>query len=96
MLAARDRAGSSGARAAVVREASERSVGAAPPPPVVADTPAVPKAAVPKAAVARPDAASPIALPAPPSPPALGPVTPAAGTEDTLARLREAKRRTKG
>ena len=96
MLAARDRAGSSGARAAVVREASERSVGAAPPPPVVTDTPAVPKTAVPKAAVARPDAASPIALPAPPSPPALGPVTPAAGTEDTLARLREAKRRTKG
>jgi uncharacterized membrane protein len=119
MLAARERAGSAGARSAIVREAAGRTptaegagsggssasatptgaawaadgttspssvpvrqASAAHPPPPPAAGPAAPPAAPPAPA-------------APPPPPPGGPSAPAQG-EDTLARLREAKRRTRG
>ncbi|HEY6570859.1 MAG TPA: glutamine amidotransferase, partial [Candidatus Limnocylindrales bacterium] len=108
LFAARDRAGASGARSAIVRESADRASGAtstpvasasavsppAPTPPPSAPTvpPAPPVAAVPAPAPA-------VAAPTPATPPAGA--TPAAGAppagpEDTLAKLREAKRRRQG
>ena len=78
MLAAKDRAGGRKARAALVRSAKPTDV----PPIVTASTPPVKSAPAPETA----------ALPAAPTDTA--PATPAAAAEaDTLARLREAKRR---
>jgi hypothetical protein len=113
MMAARDRAGSAGARSAILREAAERSAAAeggagdvasataavqAPPRPdeAVRALPAVgtsePPASAPppQPAVA---ASAPSAPSAPPAPPAAPSRTAA---DDTLDRLREAKRRTRG
>ncbi len=101
MLAARDRAGSAGARNAILREASERSAGSA---VAMADPGGEPGSAM--AAVSTPTGPATPTAPASPAPPATPPApaapaasaTPAASapTEDTLARLREAKRRTRG
>jgi uncharacterized membrane protein/Mg-chelatase subunit ChlD len=90
MMAARDRASSSGARTAIARKAAdERPVG----------DPAVPVAAY-RPPAALPPAPPPAANAGPPPPPTapLDPPPPPgrAGTVDTLDRLREAKRRTRG
>jgi hypothetical protein len=111
MLAARDRAGSAGARSAIMREAAERSaaeaaadtgavaVGEAAPAPVApaAPVPEAPRPSIePPAASAAPPTAPLSGGPAGPAPePSDGPVGPAP-TDDTLTRLREAKRRTRG
>ncbi len=97
MLAARGRAGSAGARSAILRQAADRTAAAG-----AADTVTAAKAAdehaatVPEAAAGpAPMPAAPVARPAapPPAPPA---PTGVSGHDDTLARLREAKRRTRG
>ena len=96
MLAARGRAGSAGARSAILREASDRAAGSG------TDTTASP------VATATPEPAptttpSPVPLP-PPPPPSSGPTPPppaappaasgvSGASDDTLARLRDAKRR---
>ena len=115
LFAARGRAGSAGARAAIVRQAS-----AAPSAPPTAEQPAVattPGPAQPPVAAAAADAAPRIVTAAPtpppppvvskaaappsrpsaaPNPPASPPPAAPAVEQDTLARLREAKRRTRG
>jgi uncharacterized membrane protein len=95
LFAARERAGAAGARAAIVREAAERSA--------VSDVPAAgaaggsagagPAAPPPPPVTSKsaPPAASPVS---PPAPPDASP-TPA-NDQDTLTRLRDAKRRTRG
>ncbi len=90
LFAARERAGSAGARSAIMREAAGRD-GAAPP------TAAAPPAPPPSSATAPADPAPSAAPAAPPAPsrPAAPPTAPDA-PDDTLARLREAKRRTRG
>jgi uncharacterized membrane protein len=106
MLAARERAGSAVARTAMLRQAADRAAGegeeatsAAPErqaPPVAAPKPAV-AAVAPKPAVAAAEpkpAAEPRPGPAAGSPPT-PPAAPADGA-DTLSRLREAKRRSRG
>jgi uncharacterized membrane protein/Mg-chelatase subunit ChlD len=112
LFAARGRAGSAGARAALVREASERPAG---PGTSVASIPVATPVAPIEPSRPSPSPSSPGAPPpppvvsrsvAPPAPPAASPSTPApspatppeapAGEQDTLARLREAKRRTRG
>ncbi|HEY3335375.1 MAG TPA: VWA domain-containing protein, partial [Candidatus Limnocylindrales bacterium] len=90
LFAARDRAGSAGARAAIVRQAAERPAeppttpapAAPPPPPIVSKAPS-PPATLPASAAPAPAA--------PATPP-----TPDGTSSDTLARLHEAKRRTRG
>ena len=97
MLAARER--TSGARAAIVRKAADaraeerRAPGSAGRAP--AGRPAAPIPAAPIPAVPTSPPPSPSPSPAPDQPPA-GPTLPAPTGEDTLARLREAKRRTRG
>jgi Ca-activated chloride channel family protein len=112
LFAARGRAGSAGARAAIVRQAADRpaavpgtdaataahrstapastqatppvaapSIVAPPPPPVVSKAP-------------PPATQAPAPAPAPSPTPGTPPVS--AGGDDTLARLREAKRRSRG
>ncbi len=115
LFAARNRAGASGARSAIMREAADQpdtSRGAVPTAQAAATV--APKSATPAGATpppspspspARPSAPSPAPTPppAPPAAPAAG-ATPAPPTpppapatpEDTLARLREAKRRSRG
>ncbi len=89
MLAARDRAGSAGARTAILREAAERPV---PQPDATATS--VP-AAVASTSPASPEIAQrpipPVADTAPVGPAGSVPVD-----ADTMARLREAKRRARG
>jgi len=106
MLAARDRAGSAGARSAIMREAAERSAadpgtarvavavsaGAPAPAGPVAPVPEVsPLPVAPPAASAAPASGGPVG-PAPA--PSLDPIGPGPA-DDTLTRLREAKRRTR-
>ena len=88
MLAARDRAGSAGARSAIMREAAERS--AADPGAAQVEV-AVSEAATAPVALAAPVPEAVGLAPAP----SLGPAGPAPA-DDTLTRLREAKRRTRG
>ena len=125
MLAARGRAGSSGARSAILREAAGKpaeATGAAAAGPATA-TPATPATSAPAPATASKASATPAApasptpstpaASAPPPPPAAAPrpapttpppppaaappapPAPQAEPADTLARLREAKRRTR-
>ena len=114
MLAARDRAGSAGARTAILREAADRSTASGGPPVRAGEVAAPPSSPVPQAspAVAAPPVTTAAPAPAtlrtpaeaptgpPVSPPATAGSQPPAGTpstpDDTLARLREAKRRTRG
>ena len=120
MMAARERAGSAGARSAILREAAERSAaaeaaadGAATSPaaaPAAVQTPTVPSpAAVPSpsslieparpriaATTPEPPGPPPPPPPAPSAPAAPAPTGPASAADDTLERLREAKRRTRG
>ena len=96
MLAARER--TSGARAAIVRKAADAR----------AETSAKPASSATVAASVKADKAAPApvttpAAPTPTPPPSVAPPaspppvpTPVPGTDDTLARLREAKRRTRG
>ena len=97
MLAARDRAGSAGARTAILRQAAERDASGAEAVP----GPGSAEAAVRDEALATAHSHEAAALP-PPPPPAPSPATagppppPATGeTQDTLARLRDAKRRSR-
>jgi uncharacterized membrane protein len=102
MLAARGRAGSAGARSAILREAADRGAAGADDPAVSAALAADEHAATVVDAAAGPP---PPPVPAPAAPPPPPPPPPAAApgapppapagstTEDTLARLREAKRR---
>ena len=94
MLAARERAGSSGARSAILREASDRAAGSGAettPPTAAASTQGASPESV---ADAGP---SPSAGPGPSTSPTLPPpVAPPATSDpsdDTLSRLRDAKRR---
>jgi len=92
MLRARDRAGSASARSALLR--TDAGAGTALEPPAAAPTP--PVAATPSAASARPTAPTSPPSPAPTTPAPLGArpaADPGSAPEDTLARLREAKRR---
>ena len=102
MLAARERAGSAGARSAILREASDRAAGAdaaTPADPPVPESPGpVTEAAQPAtpAASAAPPPPPPATAPPPPPPPPSSPGAPpatAGPSDDTLARLRDAKRR---
>ncbi len=77
MLAARERAGSAGARSAILREAAERPA---------AERPAADPGATPSAGATIDTGQATPAGPGSPPPP----------DEDTMARLREAKRRTRG
>ena len=120
LFAARGRAGSAGARAAIVRQAADRpgdapaalpgtttTAAAGPAAPVQpAATPAAPVRTTPQAPsapLAPPPppvvskAPPPVAAPSPsPTPPPSAPPAPGAAEDDTLARLREAKRRSRG
>ncbi|HET9345597.1 MAG TPA: VWA domain-containing protein [Candidatus Limnocylindrales bacterium] len=111
LLAARDRAAGSSARAAILRGDSAADGATAPQPdaPVnapaaSATTPAPPRPAVSPAPAPRPAAPAPLAPPAPAassagSAAASASAAPAGGpaeSGDTLARLREAKRRARG
>ena len=95
MLAARDRAGGGAARAALLRRQDAASGPAAAPVTTVAEI---------RPAGSGPTAKQPVAAPAPapaaPSPAATAPPSKAPSSEpeetDTLARLREAKRRARG
>ncbi|HEY7130960.1 MAG TPA: VWA domain-containing protein [Candidatus Limnocylindrales bacterium] len=109
MLAARERAAGSSARAALLRP--EDSSSTADPSTSSVRPAAAPAAATSSAATATSSAASVAALPAaavaaapaataapaspppPPASPAPGSAPPAAGSDDTLSRLRDAKRR---
>ena len=92
MLAARGRAGSAGARSAILREAAS----GADPAASASETPA-PEGPAPQPTVPPPPPRTASPLPPPPPPATTPPPPPAAGTTevDTLARLREAKRRTR-
>jgi len=118
LFAARGRAGSAGARAAIVREASQRggetpggtttgvaaaTAGARPEPATPRNGPgaALPPPPPITSKAAAPGVASKAAAPSgTPPPPADGPAArtspPPASGEDTLSRLREAKRRSRG
>ena len=121
LFAARERAGSAGARAAIVRHAADRSSGtSSSSAPASAASPGTGPGAAEQWPAASPGGARPAqvaSVPAPPAPlpsgvvePPPPPVTskaatpsqpatpssPAAGDQDTLARLREAKRRSRG
>ena len=96
MLAARGRAGSAGARSAILREASDRAAGSG------TDTTASPVATATLEPVST-TTPLPVPLP-PPPPPSSGPTPPppaappaasgvSGASDDTLARLRDAKRR---
>ena len=96
MLAARGRAGSAGARSAILREASDRAAGSG------TDTTASPVAtATPEPAPTTTPSSVPLPPPPPPSsgptppPPAAPPAASgvSGASDDTLARLRDAKRR---
>jgi hypothetical protein len=102
MLAARERAGSAGARSAILREASDRAAGADAATPAGPPVPASPGPATDAAQpAARAESAAPpppplaTALPPPPPPPSSPAAPPATEgpSDDTLARLRDAKRR---
>ncbi len=98
MLAARERAGSAASRSAILREAADRAAGSGADTttsPVATATPAstpeeFPAAAPPESA-APPPPPPPAAPPPPPSPAA--PSAASSGSDDTLAQLRDAKRR---
>ena len=126
MLAARGRAGSAGARSAILREAADRNAAAAAGneqvvvaakaadehaatvPEAAAGPAPTPTAPVRTAAKAPAPAPGPVAPAGPPPPPGSAAPSPAgrsssppagsaaAAPEDTLARLREAKRRSRG
>jgi len=109
MLAARDRAGSAGARTAILREAADRSTANGGPtsqarevadPPISAMPPAAPAPEAPPVPTATPSTPAETPTRPPASPSATPGSKPPAGTpsapDDTLARLREAKRRTRG
>jgi uncharacterized membrane protein/uncharacterized protein YegL len=108
MLAARERAGSAGARSAILREAAERSAtGAAPgQAPDPAAVPASGTTAIAPAGTPAPaESVAPWPAPPPPPPaathpaasvPPRGPAAPQDVPGDTLARLRDAKRRSRG
>ncbi len=109
MLAARDRAGSAGARSAILREAAERSAPDGRAVATDAPAPTASTAAASTAVAATPAPSRPIPTPVPPARPAASPVSPlppgpavtpgpglAVPAEDTMTRLREAKRRTRG
>ncbi len=97
MLAARGRAGSAGARSAILREAADRTAAAAGEDTAVSAALAADEHAatvVEAAAGPAPRAtASPTTPPPAPVPPA--PPPPGTAPDDTLARLREAKKRTR-
>jgi uncharacterized membrane protein len=101
MLAARDRAGSAATRAAILREAADRSTDTGPRSTSSPVEPAAGPASTAPGTVLPVLPVSPASPAAPPPPPPLqSPMpTPApgapAGDDDTLARLREAKRRTR-
>ncbi len=91
MLAARER--TSGARAAIVRKAADaRAQG--PTRPAIAATAIEPEQSASPPGLAP--AAAPQATPGPAPQSPAAPPSPATGADDTLARLREAKRRTRG
>lgn len=109
MLAARERAGAAGARSAILREAAGRTGehgGAAPSPTPATPTPSAPAPPAGTAPSGTPPPPPPgrqdgqDTLPPPPPPPdprtREAPGSPGAPAADTLARLREAKRRTRG
>jgi uncharacterized membrane protein len=95
MLAARDRAGSAAARAAILRKDPIETKVVAPvvSPAIPPVGPAIPATPVPP--IATPEAAGPAADPRPiaQAAPASPPPTPSSGPQDTLSRLRDAKRR---
>jgi uncharacterized membrane protein/Mg-chelatase subunit ChlD len=97
MLAARDRAGSAGARTAILREAAERP---APQPDATATSvPAAIASTVPEPAQRPAPTAPEIArppIPAVADTPSGSPAGSATVDADTMARLREAKRRARG
>jgi hypothetical protein len=96
MLAARDRAAGTAARAAILRgdvaaETLDRPAVDATPKP------AMPRAPAPRPApTSRPAATGPAPSAAPPTAPAAPAQPPADAAADTLARLRDAKRRARG
>jgi hypothetical protein len=96
MLAARDRAAGSAARAALLRDDEPvSSAGSSASPsatPVPAPSPTVVSVSAPKPASAAPASAKPSPTPAKTAPPGGA----EAETGDTLARLRDAKRRRSG
>ncbi|HYO43195.1 MAG TPA: VWA domain-containing protein [Candidatus Limnocylindrales bacterium] len=94
MLAARGRAGSAGARTAILREAADRNAAAGDETAVIAALAADEHAATVVDAAAGPAPRTTAAPEAPPPAPA-GPAPTDAAPEDTLARLREAKKRTR-
>ena len=99
MLAARDRAAGSSARAAILRgdDAASATTGSAPGPGPATAAPAAVPAPTPTRP-APPTAAAPSSAP-PPADDAPSPAAPAASAEepaDTISRLREAKRRARG
>ncbi len=111
MLAARDRAGAAGARTAILREATERGSDASPsgtalspdaPATSIARAPRTPSMDASAADPSVPDASVPgvqgpiEATPATPPPDAATTPLPDARGTDTLSRLHEAKRRTRG
>jgi uncharacterized membrane protein/Mg-chelatase subunit ChlD len=107
MLAARDRAGSAAARTAILREAAERPLAGANAAGGAEGTGGAPAAGPTAAAPAKTAASQPVTPPMPASPQVLptssSPSVAAAfpdpgGPEpaDTMTRLREAKRRTRG
>jgi uncharacterized membrane protein len=98
MLAARDRAAGSSARAAILR-GDVASAAAAPPAATTGPTPSQPAAVAPRGSTPPSPPATTPAPAAPkvsPPPAAAGPAAPPDAGSDTLARLREAKRRAGG
>jgi hypothetical protein len=100
MLAARERAGSAGARSAILREASDRAAVSDAGAPADRPEPASPEptldaaqAATPAASAAPPPPPPPVAPPPRSSPSPGSPPAAAGPADDTLARLRDAKRR---
>ena len=96
MLAARERAGSAGARSAILREATDRAAGSGADTtasPVATATPASTPSESPAAVTAgRRQPTPPPAASPPPASPAAPPASSGA-SDETLARLRDAKRR---
>jgi uncharacterized membrane protein/Mg-chelatase subunit ChlD len=98
MLAARERAGSAGARSAILREASDRAAGSGAgttASPVATATPASTPGEVsmptPSGSATPPPALPPVSPP-PPLPPA-APSASSSASDDTVTRLRDTKRR---
>ncbi|HEX5015365.1 MAG TPA: VWA domain-containing protein [Candidatus Limnocylindrales bacterium] len=97
MLAARDRAAGSSARAAILRGDTAAAAVAADDPASAALPIATPPPALTGAPAPKPSTPAPTGPPAPaPAPPPPAPAVEAADAGDTLARLREAKRRARG